>query len=46
MVEAHGRGYLVATGRCYAAEQATPFFPCLEAFADLVACVPASLQGR
>jgi serine/threonine-protein kinase len=46
MVEARGRGYLVATGRCYAAERATPYYPFLEALGGLASAVPASSRSE
>ncbi len=44
MREASARDFVVVTGRCYATEQRTPYYPFLQALADLVPVLP--MQGR
>ena len=39
------RGFLLATGRCYEAEGAVPFYPWLDALATLYAGAPASIRA-
>jgi serine/threonine protein kinase/DNA-binding beta-propeller fold protein YncE/class 3 adenylate cyclase len=41
---AHKRGFLVASGRCYEAEQTAPYFPFLEALATAYDGAPSSLR--
>jgi class 3 adenylate cyclase len=40
------RGFLLATGRCYEAEAAVPFYPWLDALATLYAEAPAAVRAE
>jgi predicted ATPase/class 3 adenylate cyclase len=45
-VEARGRDFLVATGRCYEPQRSVPFFPFREALAAVYAAAPPSLRAE
>jgi class 3 adenylate cyclase/tetratricopeptide (TPR) repeat protein len=45
-LEARDRGFVIAAGRCYEAEQTAPFYAVSEALAALHAACPPSLQAE
>lgn len=45
MVEAHKRGFLIATSSCYEQRQAIPFYPFIEMLTALYSAAPAELAA-
>src|SRR5436305_5965835 len=45
MMEAAARGFVVGAGRCYGAEQGTPYYPILEALGGLVTNAPLGARS-
>jgi predicted ATPase/class 3 adenylate cyclase/transcriptional regulator with XRE-family HTH domain len=43
---AHDRGFLVATGRCYAPQESVPYYPFLEALSRVYAAAPVSVRAQ